>query len=145
MKPCFTSAPGGGSARRSSMFAGVTKPLRGFRHRGERGDHAHVIERATPVRVDEIELLRVDEPELLRHLAMRPRAVLATLVYEADWERIRSTADALRDDHIRRAVEIIAETRDVLKSARLYEAQSAPPDRRAATSPPNPSRRRPSR
>lgn len=50
--------------------------------------------------------------------------VLATLIIEAQWERIRETADDLRVGHIRRAAELIAETRDVAKSARLYEART---------------------
>lgn len=51
-------------------------------------------------------------------------AVLATLVVESDWPRIRETADGLRLDSIRRAVELIAETRDVCGDARLYEART---------------------
>jgi hypothetical protein len=51
-------------------------------------------------------------------------AVLATLVIGADWQKIRETADELRLDSIRRAAELIAETRDVCGDARLYEART---------------------
>lgn len=51
-------------------------------------------------------------------------AVLATLVVEADWERIRATADELRADTIQRARDLIYESRDVCGDARLYEART---------------------
>jgi hypothetical protein len=49
--------------------------------------------------------------------------VIATLVIEGDWDRIRAAADDLRRDRIQRARDIIYETRDVCGDARLYEAR----------------------
>jgi hypothetical protein len=77
--------------------------LRGFRHVGEGGAHAHVIERATPVRVGQTDLLRIDDPELLRHIAIRQRAdaphadiALEPGYYEPRIQRVWSPGRRLR-------------------------------------------------
>lgn len=49
-------------------------PLRGFAHKGEGGAHAHVIDRAVPVRVGDAELFRVDTDAMLDHVALTQRA-----------------------------------------------------------------------
>jgi hypothetical protein len=65
----------------------------------------------------------VDEQEFRPVRAGAWEAVLATLVAEGEWDKVRQTADEIRTECIRSAVELIRETKDVAKSARLYEAR----------------------
>lgn len=51
--------------------------------------------------------------------------VLAALVIDGEWDQIRAVADDLRTDTIRRAVELLVETKDVCRDARLWEARMA--------------------
>lgn len=52
-------------------------------------------------------------------------AVLATLVVEGQWEKIRETADDLRHDVIRDAVEALIETKDVCPDGRLWQVRTS--------------------
>lgn len=86
-----------------AIVASDGQPLLGFRHSGERGDHAHVIERATPVGLGSTDLLRLDEPQLLRHIALRARAdaphadiPLPAGYYEPRIQRVWSAGRRLR-------------------------------------------------
>jgi len=50
--------------------------------------------------------------------------VLASLVIDGGWAKIRETADDLRRGIVERAVELLVETRDVCRDTRLWEART---------------------